>query len=101
MGAQGDLDTLALVGITLVIAFLVGKLLARFGIPQVVGYIIAGTLLGPSFVHIIPRELNDSLTFVTEVALGLIGFDMGGHLKLRELRLIGWSIVSIVLLYAV
>jgi NhaP-type Na+/H+ or K+/H+ antiporter len=101
MGAQGDLDTLALVGITLVIAFLIGKLLSRFGIPQVVGYIIAGTLLGPSFVHIIPRELNDSLTFVTEVALGLIGFDMGGHLKLRELRLIGWSIVSIVVLEAV
>jgi NhaP-type Na+/H+ or K+/H+ antiporter len=101
MGAQGDLDTLALVGITLVIAFLIGKLLSRFGIPQVVGYIIAGTLLGPSFVHIIPRELNDSLTFVTEVALGLIGFDMGGHLKLRELRLIGWSIVSIVLLESV
>jgi NhaP-type Na+/H+ or K+/H+ antiporter len=101
MGAQGDLDTLALVGMTLVIAFSIGKLLSHFGVPQVVGYIIAGTLLGPSFIHVIPRELNDSLNFVTEVALGLIGFDMGGHLKLRELRLIGWSIATIVLMEAV
>jgi NhaP-type Na+/H+ or K+/H+ antiporter len=100
MSFHTDLDTLTLVGITLAIAFLAGKLLSRAGIPQVVGYIVAGTLLGPSLLHVLPREFNDSLTFVSEVALGLIGFDMGGHLKLRELRLIGWSIVFIVLLEA-
>jgi NhaP-type Na+/H+ or K+/H+ antiporter len=100
MAFSGSLDTLALVGITLVAAFLVGKVFSRFGIPQVVGYIVTGTLLGPSFTHTIPPELNDSLTFISEVALGLIGFDMGGHLKFSELRKIGWSIVLIVLLEA-
>ena len=93
-------DTLALVGVTLVGAFLVGKVFSRLGIPQVVGYIVAGTLLGPSFLHALPQELNNNLTFICEVALGLIGFDMGGHLKLNDLRRIGWSIVSIVVLEA-
>ncbi|HEC22039.1 MAG TPA: hypothetical protein ENI95_03870, partial [Chloroflexi bacterium] len=95
-----ELDTLALVGITIIVAFAVGQLFRRIGIPQVVGFIIAGALLGPSFLHLIPEELNSSLLFISEIALGLIGFEMGGHLRFSELRKMGRSILLIVLLEA-
>jgi Kef-type K+ transport system membrane component KefB len=95
-----ELDTLALVGITIVAAFLVGQILRRLGIPQVVGFIVGGMLLGPSFLHLISLELNSGLDFISEVALGLIGFEMGGQLCFSDLRKMGKSILLIVLIEA-
>lgn len=95
-----ELETLATIGLAVAIAFFVGQAVRRIGIPQVVGFIMAGVLLGPSFLHLIPEDLNTSLTFVSSIALGLIGFDMGGHLRFRELRKLGRSILLIVLFEA-
>jgi len=94
------LDTLTLIGITIGAAFFTGQVFRRLGIPQVVGFIVGGVFLGPSFLHVVPAELNTSLTFVSEIALGLIGFDMGGHLRFDELRKMGRSILLIVLFEA-
>ncbi len=100
MHLPAELDILALLGITIIAAFGVGQIFRRLGIPQVVGFIVAGMLLGPSFLHFIPSELNESLAFISEIALGLIGFDMGGHLRFSELRKMGKSILLIVLFEA-
>jgi Kef-type K+ transport system membrane component KefB len=94
------LDTLAIIGLTMAFAFLVGRIFSRFGIPQVVGFLMAGVLLGPSVLHLIPENLNQSLDFVSEIALGLIGFEMGSHLKFTELRKLGRNILGIVLFEA-
>jgi len=94
------LDTLALIGLTLIVAYGAGQLLKRIGIPQVVGFLFAGVLLGPPVLHIIPDTLNESLSFVSEIALGLIGFEMGSHLHLGELRKLGRSILWITMLQA-
>jgi Kef-type K+ transport system membrane component KefB len=57
-------------------------------------------LHGPSFLNAIPLELIDNLTFISEVALGLIGFDIGSHLLLADLKGLGRSISSILLFEA-
>jgi NhaP-type Na+/H+ or K+/H+ antiporter len=62
-----------------------------------VGFIVAGVLLGTSFFNIIPLELSNELTFISEIALGLIGFDMGSHLRFGQLRKMGRSILFILL----
>jgi Kef-type K+ transport system membrane component KefB len=95
-----ELDFLAVIGIVILAAFVVGQGFRRMGIPQVVGFIVAGTLLGPSLLHVIPADLTENLTFVTELALGLIGFEMGEHLRFSELRQLGRSILIIVVLQA-
>ena len=95
-----ELDTLTIVGISIAAAFAVGQLFRQLGIPQVVGFIVTGVLLGPSLLHVIPIDLNQGLDFVSEIALGLIGFEMGGHLHWGDLRETGWSILLIVLLEA-
>jgi Kef-type K+ transport system membrane component KefB len=95
-----ELDFLAVIGIVILAAFVVGQAFRRLGIPQVVGFIVAGTLLGPSLLHVIPADLTENLTFVTELALGLIGFEMGEHLRFSELRQLGRSILIIVVLQA-
>lgn len=100
MNFSTDFDTLALVGFTILGAFVMGQVFRQLGIPQVVGFIVAGTLLGTSGLHMIPGELNDSLLFVSHIALALIGFDMGEHLRFGILRTMGRSILVIVIFQA-
>ena len=90
-------NTILLLGIILLGAFAVGQVFRRLGIPQVVGFILAGVVMGPSFLGLVPVELNENLSFVSDIALGLIGFDMGGHLRFSDLRRLGKSITWIVL----
>ncbi len=92
---------LAALGLFLALVFLGSKLFTRLGVPQVVGFIVLGLLNGPSFLNIVPLELIDQLTFISEIALGLIGFDMGSHLLGRDLRRLGRSITWILLFEAI
>jgi NhaP-type Na+/H+ or K+/H+ antiporter len=92
-----EFDVLAVIGFTSVAAYLAGRLIKRLRVPQVVGFVVTGALLGPSFLNLIPNELNNELLFVTEIALGLIGFDMGAHLDFEDLRDMSVSILLIVL----
>jgi Kef-type K+ transport system membrane component KefB len=88
-------NILTLIGLIIVIAFIGSKFFKRLGIPQIVGFIITGVVFGPSFLNIVPLDLSSELLFISEIALGLIGFDIGSHLKLGEIRKIGRSILTI------
>jgi NhaP-type Na+/H+ or K+/H+ antiporter len=101
LGVVIESDILITIGLLIALAFLGSKIFQRFGIPQVVGFIVIGVLLGESFLNLVPLELIENLDFVSELALGLIGFDIGGHLLFRELGKYGRSIVLILLLQSV
>jgi Kef-type K+ transport system membrane component KefB len=91
---------LSTIGLLLIVSFLGSKVFQRFGIPQVVGFIVLGVLHGPSFLNVIPLEVSQELLLISEVALGLIGFDMGSHLRLSEIRKLGKSILFILIFEA-
>lgn len=101
IGIQYEPNIITLIGLLAVVVFLGSKVFQRLGIPQVVGYIVVGVVLGNSFLNVVPLELTEELTFISEIALGLIGFDMGSHLRLRALRRLGRSIALILLFEAV
>jgi Kef-type K+ transport system membrane component KefB len=92
-----SMDVLALIGATILCAFATGMIARKLGIPQVVGFIVTGTLLGSTLLDVMPRDLVDNLDFVSELALGLIGFEMGSHLRFNELRRLGRGIIAILL----
>lgn len=92
-----QLDVLSIIGLVIVLAYLGSKVVQRLGIPQVVGFILVGVLLGSSFLNIVPLSLTGELGFVNEIALGLIGFHMGAHLRFNELRRTGRTVLVIVL----
>lgn len=58
-------NILIYIGLLLSLTFLGSKLFQHFGIPQVVGYIVLGTLLGSSFLNIIPLELANDLELIS------------------------------------
>ena len=101
LGIHYEPNILAVIGLIIILAFLGSKVFQRLGIPQVVGFIVMGVLLGSSFLNIVPLELTEELIFISQIALGLIGFDMGSHLRLSELRRLGRSLVSILLFEAI
>ncbi len=101
LGLHFEPNILTIVGLAIAVSFLGSKLFQRLGIPQVVGFIVIGVILGPSFLNVVPVQLSDQLIFVSEIALGLIGFDIGSHLLFGELRHLGRSIVFILLFEAI
>ncbi len=88
------------IGILLAVAFLGSKIFQRMGIPNVVGFIVTGVVLGNSFLNLVPLVLVEELSIISQMALGLIGFDMGSHLRYRDLRDLGRSITTILLFEA-
>ncbi len=100
LGIHYEPHILTVIGAVIALSFLGSKLFQRFGIPQVVGFILIGVALGPSLLNVVPLELSEQLTVVSEVALGLIGFDIGSHLLLGDLKRLGRSILFILVFEA-
>ncbi len=94
-------NIITVIGLLMAVAFLGSKVFQRLGIPQVVGFIIIGVLLGTSVLNVVPLELVEELGFISQIALGLIGFDIGSHLRFNELREMGRSILFILLFESV
>ena len=63
--------------------------------PLIVGYIVAGAILGPSITGLISFEQIKSLEIINVITLSLIGFGIGGALRLHEIKKLGKSIISI------
>jgi len=89
------MEILLLIGLAVLLGVLGGKFLQRLKTPQVVGYIVVGVVLGGSFLGVLPPEVVDQLTPLSNFALGLIGFMIGGELKFSVFRRFGRTIFTI------
>ena len=90
------MDSIMVVGVYLLIGFLGGALARKINFPSVTGYIVLGMIL--SLSGIIPPEMAErNLSFLIEVALGIIGYLIGGQLNLEIIKEFGKQIVIITL----
>jgi Kef-type K+ transport system membrane component KefB len=81
-----QIDTPALFGLLLVVGLLAGEWLrARLGWPKMVGYVLAGTLFGPSLLGWISVEALTQARPIADAALGLLLMEAGRRLDLRWL----------------
>ena len=91
------LNALFLLGLILFTGTVGGRILQKLRIPQVVGYIIAGILLGRSGLDIINKDVIEALAPFNYFALGIIGFMIGGELKTDVFRRYGKQFIAILL----
>lgn len=70
-----SLSTLLLSG------FLVTRITKLLRLPNVSGFILAGILMGPYALNVIPANIIDNMGFVGDIALAFIAFDVGKFLK--------------------
>lgn len=91
------LNALFLLGLILFIGTMGARVFQKLRVPQVVGYIIAGIILGQSGLNIISKDIIEILVPFNYFALGLIGFMIGGELKAEVFRRYGKQFLTILL----
>ncbi len=91
------LGILLLLGLSLFGATVGGWLFQRLRIPQVVGYLAAGLLLGESGFRVINEQSILQLRPFTIFALGIIGFLVGAGLQIEDFRRYGKQFMAILL----
>jgi len=76
-------NVILVIGIALTLGFVIGKITHHLRLTAIVGYIVVGILLGPTF-HVV--ELSSYETnLIVSFTLGLIGFIIGGSFTLEFL----------------
>ena len=99
------MDEIGVVGISILMGYLVGKLVGtfhfrNFKIPAVAGYVIIGIIFGQSVMNLFTQKMLGNLGIVSDIALGLIAITIGGELKWDHLKKLSKSLFPIVLLEA-
>ncbi|MFH1360638.1 MAG: cation:proton antiporter [Candidatus Omnitrophota bacterium] len=89
------MNVLLLIGLTIFLGTLGGKIFEKLKIPQVVAYVVLGLILGKSFFGIWGDEVIEQFTPAVNLALGFIGFLIGSELKLDLFKRKGHAIYSI------
>ena len=99
--------------ISIAVAMLVGLMLTRpaklFGLPAVTGYLVAGLLIGPYLLGAFKidglgftsMEQVESMSILTQTALGFIAFTIGNEFRLSQLKSMGKKAITIGIAQAV
>ncbi|MGP1594044.1 MAG: cation:proton antiporter domain-containing protein [Treponema sp.] len=88
-------NLILLLGFILLLGTLGGRLFQRLKIPQVVGYIVIGILIGQSGFQILSSNVITALNPLSSIALSLIGFMIGGELKTQVIKKYGKQFIGI------
>ncbi len=78
--------------------FLLTRLTKLAKLPNVTGYIIAGILIGPYVLNIIPGEIIEKAEFISDIALAFIAFGVGRYFKKEVFLETGFGVIAITLL---
>ena len=84
-----ELNTFIYIAIALACTLLSSKLMKLVKLPNVTGYLLAGLLVGPYVLNIIPKGTVDSLGIIPESALGFIAFSIGSEFRFSYLKKVG------------
>ena len=103
------MQTLLLIAVALFAGLLMTRLFVKFHLPDVTAYLVAGVLIGPCVLGRLgipclgfnTFEQVDSLSMISDVALGFIAFAIGHEFRLSALKQTGKQATIIGILQAV
>ncbi len=81
--------------------FFMTRLTKLLRLPNVTAYILAGILLGPYCLDLVPQRIIDGTDFLSDIALAFIAFSTGEFFKLDVLRRSGMRVVWITIFESV
>lgn len=82
-------------GLAIMLGYVLGELVRKFGLPRVSGYIVAGLLLNPGITGFVSVNFVDSMGTVTDLSLAILTFAIGGTLAFGPLKELGKKILFI------
>lgn len=85
------------VGLILMAALTAGHVAQLLRIPEVTGYLMVGLVIGPAMLDLISHDNLEALGFLSEVALGLILFNIGAIFEVSTISRVGRGVARITL----
>ncbi|MBK5295708.1 MAG: cation:proton antiporter [Vicinamibacteria bacterium] len=85
------------VGLILMAALIAGHLAQLARVPEVTGYLLVGLVIGPAALDLISHDNLLTLGFMSDIALGLILFNIGAIFEASNFRAVGRGVVRITL----
>lgn len=81
--SQWNNETVVLLSLflMLLIGFMIIQITDKLKLPDVTGYILAGILIGPHLLNLIPGFVTENMDFVTDIALAFVAFDVERFFK--------------------
>lgn len=89
------------VALMLICGFLFTRITKRLRLPNVTAYILAGIVLGPYCLRLVPQNVIDGMDFIADIALAFIAFSTGEFFKLDTLKKSGVGVLLITVLESV
>ena len=78
--------TILSMSIMLLAGFLVTRITKKLHLPNVTAYIVAGILIGPFCLNLIPSRFVEATGFLPDIALAFIAFGTGEFFRLETVR---------------
>ena len=83
------MNTLLALSIAIAAGLAVSRLARLVRLPNVTAFLVGGLIIGPSVLGILPRDMLDGFSVITEAALGFIAYSIGAEFKMSYLKRIG------------
>ena len=97
-----ELNSTTIILLSLSLILLSGFLLTRITklakLPNVTGYIIAGIIIGPYVLNLVPIEIIENMGFISDIALAFIAFSVGRFFKKEVFKETGFGVLVITLM---
>ncbi len=88
------------VALMLIGGFAATRVTKRLRLPNVTGYIVAGILMGPYGLNLVPRSVIGGMDFIADIALAFIAFSTGEFFRFETLKKSGAKVLVITVLEA-
>ena len=89
------------IALMLICGFVVTRITKRLRLPNVTAYIVAGILIGPYCLNLVPKGVVSGMDFIADIALAFIAFSTGEFFKFDTLKKSGAKVVVITVFEAV
>ena len=96
LAQSGEFNVILLVGLSIFFGTAGARIFQKLRIPQIIGYLVIGIILGPLLKMMTPATIEVFEPF-NVFALGIIGFLIGGELKRDVFVKFGRQVTSILL----
>lgn len=98
--SSAHFNTFVYLALMIFFGMFMGRMAKHIHLPNVTGYLVAGLLIGPSVLGLIPENALPNLDIIADAALGFIAFSIGTEFKISYFKRVGVTPIVIAFLEA-
>ncbi len=89
------MQAIMFIGIIVTFGVVLGHAMSKINLPSIAGYVIAGVIVGPSVLDLIPQDVIKGIYPITDIALAFLAFSVGTELFIPKLKKSGPGLIVI------